>query len=293
MENHLDDIKIQTWSSLKTDLIWVYDGPPHSRAKVSGRPLSSFSVWLIKAGQLKLTTNQGDQHFSSDQWVVLPRSTRRHEFSEDARILSINFKAHWPNGSPLFCEDKLIHFPAASFPRLRSTAQPLVKAVTQRYPNVTTKLLDQRSGPEAYLRLKMLFMPWLLSFVQALRRLGVAPSSIGQEDPRIAEALGLMEDQPFGQTFDERRMAAMVGLSRAQFARLFVRHTGMTAKVFYDTRRLQRARENLASTEAPIKQIAYQLGFKDQAHFTNWFRQRVGVTPSTFRAGRLPSWKKL
>ena len=50
--------------------------------------------------------------------------------------------------------------------------------------------------------------------------------------------------------------------------------------------RVQAAAEALLKTEASISQIALDLGFCDQSHFTQQFRKRMGVTPRQFRVSR-------
>ena len=43
------------------------------------------------------------------------------------------------------------------------------------------------------------------------------------------------------------------------------------------------ARAMLVQQRSSIKQIAYTLGFRQASHFTKWFTQRTGRTPSAFR----------
>lgn len=46
------------------------------------------------------------------------------------------------------------------------------------------------------------------------------------------------------------------------------------------------ARRLLDCTDLPVKQIAYRLGFADQASFGKFFRKQFGVSPTEYRAGR-------
>jgi AraC-like DNA-binding protein len=40
----------------------------------------------------------------------------------------------------------------------------------------------------------------------------------------------------------------------------------------------------LSAGKAPIKEICYQLGFKQASHFAAWFRRHSGSYPQAFRA---------
>jgi AraC-like DNA-binding protein len=55
------------------------------------------------------------------------------------------------------------------------------------------------------------------------------------------------------------------------------------------SRRLERAAELLAAGEGNVGEVAYAVGFRSVAHFTNRFRDRFRVTPSAWRRGERPA----
>jgi AraC family transcriptional regulator len=78
-------------------------------------------------------------------------------------------------------------------------------------------------------------------------------------------------------------LAREAGVHPVHLARTFRRRHGMTMGTFALDRRLDRARRLLASPMALVD-IAAELGFADQSHFTRMFRRRAGVTPGKARA---------
>jgi AraC family transcriptional regulator len=78
-------------------------------------------------------------------------------------------------------------------------------------------------------------------------------------------------------------MAACVGLSESWFASAFKQTTGKTPLQWQMARRLELCQDLLKSSDLSIAQIAAQMGFSDQAHFTKSFRQVVGQTPAAWR----------
>jgi AraC family transcriptional activator of pobA len=44
------------------------------------------------------------------------------------------------------------------------------------------------------------------------------------------------------------------------------------------------AKRYLGFTAMPVSQIAFALGFADPAYFSRFFRDRVGMSPSVYRA---------
>ncbi|MFT0879110.1 MULTISPECIES: helix-turn-helix transcriptional regulator [Rhodopseudomonas] len=83
-------------------------------------------------------------------------------------------------------------------------------------------------------------------------------------------------------------MAAAARLSRMHFAALFLRATGMRPHQYLLQRRIAAAQELLLDANQPIIQIAIQVGFQTQAHFTTVFKKITGVTPAKWRETVLP-----
>ncbi|WP_425074176.1 helix-turn-helix domain-containing protein [Sagittula sp. S175] len=86
-----------------------------------------------------------------------------------------------------------------------------------------------------------------------------------------------------GTGMDLKVMADVVGLTPCLFARQFRRSFGKPPYAFVTAQRLDRARRLLATTTEPIKTIALDCGFSDQAHLTRMFRATYGETPAVFR----------
>lgn len=86
----------------------------------------------------------------------------------------------------------------------------------------------------------------------------------------LAEKIGLAE------------LASLCGLERFQFLRLFKHTFGMTPHAWFIRLRLERACELLGRTNWTLAQIAQEVGFYDQSHFTRAFKQSYGVAPSHY-----------
>ena len=78
-------------------------------------------------------------------------------------------------------------------------------------------------------------------------------------------------------------LAQVVGMSRYHFLRCFKRATGFSPLQYVLTRRLERARELLASGAGGIAEVAYATGFSSQSHLNAMFKRQFGVTPGRYR----------
>lgn len=85
------------------------------------------------------------------------------------------------------------------------------------------------------------------------------------------------------QPMDLKAMADALDLTPCLFARQFRRSFDRPPYAFLTARRLDRARQMLATTTEPIKTIALDCGFSDQAHLTRMFSAAMGMTPAVFR----------
>jgi AraC family transcriptional regulator len=78
-------------------------------------------------------------------------------------------------------------------------------------------------------------------------------------------------------------MAAVVHLSPFHFSRAFTKTVGQAPHTFLTLRRLERAKQLLATGDLPLRAIARQVGYRAHSHFTDVFVRFVGMTPRRYR----------
>jgi AraC family transcriptional activator of pobA len=79
------------------------------------------------------------------------------------------------------------------------------------------------------------------------------------------------------------RYAAHLHVSTSTLSRLCNKYTGESPKTILQERLLLEAKKRLVYTRQSIEEIAYFLGFKDQAYFSRFFKGHLGVTPGVYR----------
>lgn len=77
-------------------------------------------------------------------------------------------------------------------------------------------------------------------------------------------------------------LACLAGMGRYQVIRAFRAVTGMTPHAWQMNQRVNLARELIRDGDG-FSDVAYHLGFADQAHFQRVFKAHVGTTPGRFR----------
>jgi RpiB/LacA/LacB family sugar-phosphate isomerase len=78
-------------------------------------------------------------------------------------------------------------------------------------------------------------------------------------------------------------LAQVVGMSQYYFSKLFKMSTGITPHQYVMRQRVERAQEHLRETRMALAEVATQVGFETQSHFTSVFRRLVGATPKHYR----------
>lgn len=78
-------------------------------------------------------------------------------------------------------------------------------------------------------------------------------------------------------------VAGAVGMSRSRLFDQFKACMGISPQQYLDWVRVSIATRLLAEQQASISDVAHQLGFSAQGHFTRFFVQHLGLSPSEFR----------
>src|ERR1044071_8829527 len=76
--------------------------------------------------------------------------------------------------------------------------------------------------------------------------------------------------------------AGLVHLSPYHFGRLFKQTVGKSPYQFILQLKIECAKKMIKQNNGPISEIAYQLNFSDQSHFSNAFRKATGISPRQF-----------
>ncbi|MGH8821625.1 MAG: helix-turn-helix domain-containing protein [Rhodoferax sp.] len=101
-------------------------------------------------------------------------------------------------------------------------------------------------------------------------------------DSRVRQAIALMK-LDVAHDLDVDALAAQTGLSRAHFFTLFQRDTQVTPLVYANVLRFEAAVQRLTQSRESLGDVADVLGFSAPSHFSRFFRQHLGITPSDYR----------
>ena len=102
----------------------------------------------------------------------------------------------------------------------------------------------------------------------------------GQRDFRIQRAVQFLNEDPF-RTLPE--LADNCKISSSRLSHLFKNDVGVNVRHYRMDCRLQLAAAMLVSTDRPVKEIAYAVGYRHCSSFVRAFNTHFGFSPACYR----------
>jgi AraC family transcriptional regulator len=121
------------------------------------------------------------------------------------------------------------------------------------------------------------------SLAEILGAADVSVRAAGRRDRAIAEAIAYTLERSFHAPLSLATVARVAGVSIFPASRAFKRARGISIHRYRQEMRLRHALAMVLETDVPLAELAIDLGFANQPHFTNLFRRRFHTTPHAVR----------
>ncbi len=124
---------------------------------------------------------------------------------------------------------------------------------------------------------------FLLTLAELMKRFGGLKSTGRKSsgEPDAVQQVREYIDANYAQPISLSELADTVHFSRYYLLHIFRKATGMPPHVYLESVRVRNA-QRLISAGQPLAQVAYDVGFGSQSHFTQRFKQIIGVTPGVY-----------
>jgi AraC-like DNA-binding protein len=90
-------------------------------------------------------------------------------------------------------------------------------------------------------------------------------------------------DLHYAEALDLDALAAVAGISKYHFQRLFTATYGLSPAAHLSRRRVERAQDLLRATNLTVTEVCHAVGFTSLGSFSSRFRELVGESPSEFQ----------
>lgn len=108
------------------------------------------------------------------------------------------------------------------------------------------------------------------------------PEMKGNDEALMERVLKVINKNLGNQDFNVEMLAEEVGISRAQLHRKMKEITGITTSEYIRNIRMEHASRLIKENKVNITQVAYAVGFNNQAHFSTVFKKHLGMSPSEY-----------
>lgn len=103
------------------------------------------------------------------------------------------------------------------------------------------------------------------------------------DEIRLLFRLQRLIDADFRKCKYREYYAALMGISLYKLDKMGMTHLGMTVYQMIQDRLFQEALKLLRMGKASVKEITFELGFRDQAYFARFIRRRTRLSPLGLR----------
>jgi AraC family transcriptional regulator len=249
------------------------------RAGPSDRPFEEqhegFSISAVIEGSFTYRSDAGDRLLYPGA-LLLGNNGRcfecGHAHGRGDRCVSLNVREE------LFGE---VAASAASTGRFRFPAASLPPTPGSLPIFAMLEALCSAVSPHQGEELALNLVERIIAELAAGRRSPAAPT--GREVRRVVEAIRFIESD-VAQPISLTDLAAVAGMSKYHFLRVFRRLAGVTPHQYLISARMRRAALRLASSRGPVLDVALDSGFGDLSTFNKRFRMTFGLTPTQYRA---------
>jgi AraC family transcriptional regulator, transcriptional activator of pobA len=273
-------------AAAQTDVVHVEDIQSRSRKYLwkidTHRHTLLSQCVLITAGPVAAVLDETRAALSGPAVMIVPAGTvHSFRFGADteghvltfdlARVLSMASGAHQSPIESLFSMPRAIDL--RGDPQLALRVQHLLERLSHEF-----RQPDSWDAPVG---------AWLACSALWILALGSAgdgtPELHGSRDTERLRAFRQLVESQYLKHWPVERYARRLALSETSLNRLCLRLAGRTAFDMSQQRLVLEARRRLIYAASSVSSIAADLGFKDPAYFSRFFRRHLGIGPLDFR----------
>ena len=237
------------------ELIVVKEGP--YRCRLNGEPiqLKSTNCLLIKPGDFhEVNLRPGQRHYvlQFDLEEALPNSTHN-----------------------IFVFDRNLDPAQQAFSAPISEIEPLLKSIADQANN------DRRFASEIQDSLIELIFWILVSYIPE-NRLSPAFRKMSH-DQQFLDRFEEIALNHYGKHLTLDKLAKQMDISKSTLAKRCSELLGESPSHYLLRVKIEQAANLLKTTDAPIKEVSFNLGFQNPYHFSRVFKRLTGQSPSEFR----------
>jgi len=249
-------------------------------------------IYIVKGSGIHHLNKNLIPYKTGDLFVISPDDEHYFDIKKSTRFVYIKFNdTYFYSKRNLACDDFLLRKPE-EFMREKILKEQVLK-LDEPCKTILKRTIENITAYNC--RNDVSTSP--IVFYQVLSIFGL-----------IKEALKCMNVPLLGNSFDNKQIISYIhqniydpkmiqvkaisehfNISPTYFSAYFKRSFSITFRDYVNNLRLQLIEKRISGRQMPIKQIAYEFGFSDESHLSNYFKKRRKVAPGSFKKSDLNS----
>ena len=210
---------------------------------------------------------------------------------EDAEKLCSQLQLLWGNHAFSEAKDLLCHFldswyePVEKIPKTLSLLVSTLEEFITKFQRTYALTLDfDKDGFMHSLLRCTSSLHIKLYFSNLLTDINVAFESVANRSSYVDQIIDMIHEKYSDANLTISSIADRLGISQSYTQAVFKAHTGISVSTYLRQVRLENAKEQLLMTNAPITEIAKQIGLNNTNYFYTSFKKQYSLTPSEYRS---------
>ncbi|KFF10438.1 AraC family transcriptional regulator [Flavobacterium hydatis] len=243
-------------------------------------------IYIVKGNGVHHLNKNLLPYKTGDLFVISPEDEHCFDIKKCTRFVYIKFTDNYFNSNKsLFCDDLLLNTPEC-FMRdklLKETVLKLDEPCKTILKNTIENITAYNS------RIDVTTSP--IVFYQILSIFGLIKETIRSMNPKVQ-----------GNHFDSEQITSYIhqniyspklvqikvisahfNIAETYFSAYFKRTFTISYRDYINNLRTLLIEKRITNNQMPIKQIAYEFGFTDESHLSNYFKKRKNMNPSDFK----------
>lgn len=243
-------------------------------------------IYIIKGCGIHQLNNNLLAYKTGDLFVISPDDEHYFDIKKRTRFFFIKFTdTYFNSNKKLSCDEFLLNTPE-NFMRDKSLKENVLK-LDKTHASILKNTID---NIRAY-TCKAHISTSPIAFYQILSIFGLIKESLQQQNIKITGA-GIDNDQIISYIHQNiyspklvqiKTIAEHFTITQSYFGTYFRRNFSISYRDYCNQLRVQLIEKRILNKQLSMKQIAYEFGFTDESHLSNYFKKQRNIKPSAVK----------
>ncbi|MFL9830318.1 AraC family transcriptional regulator [Flavobacterium sp. ARAG 55.4] len=243
-------------------------------------------IYIIKGSGIHQLNKNLIPYQAGDLFVLSTDDEHYFDIQERTRFFFIKFTdTYFNSNKKLSCDEFLLNTPE-NFMRDKSLKENVLK-LDETYAVILKNTIDNIRTYNSNSNIST--SP--IAFYQILSIFGLIKESLQQQNIKIAHS-GVDNDQIISYIHQNiykpklvqiKTIAAHFNISHSYFGTYFKRNFLLSYRDYCNKLRTQLIEKRILNKQLSMKQIAYEFGFTDESHLSNYFKKQRNLKPSELK----------